>query len=77
MGWSCSQNGGSRSVFKILVSNLTGRPWCRTEDNITIDLEEIVINMWNWVGSAHIRDYMRALVNAALNLRMSKKFKIS
>ena len=37
-----------------------------------MDLEEIGINMGNWVDSAQDRDYWRALVNAALNLRVSK-----
>ena len=35
-------------------------------------LEEIGIIAGNWVDSAHVRDYWRALVNAALNLRVSK-----
>ena len=33
-----------------------------------MDLEEIGINAGNWVGSAHDRDYWRALVDSALNL---------
>ena len=44
-----------------------GRPRRRWEDNIRIDLEEIGINAGNWVDSA--QDW-RALVNAALNLRV-------
>ena len=35
-----------------------------------MDLEEIGINAGNWVHSAQDRDYWRALVNAALNLRV-------
>ena len=35
-----------------------------------MDLEEIDINTRNWVDSAQDRDYWRALVNAALNLRV-------
>ena len=42
----------------------------RWEDNITMDLEEIGINAGNWVDLAQDRDYWRALVNAALNLRV-------
>ena len=42
---------------------------CRWEDNTRMDLEEICINTRNWVDSAQDRDYWRALVNAALNLR--------
>ena len=47
-----------------------GRPRRRWEYNIRIDLEEIGINAGNWVNSAQDRDYWRALVNAALNLRV-------
>jgi hypothetical protein len=35
-----------------------------------MDLKEIDINTRNWVDWAHDRDYWRALVNAALNLRV-------
>ena len=37
-----------------------------------MDLEEIDINMRNWVDSDQDRNYWRALVNAALNLRVPK-----
>ena len=43
------------------------RPRRRWGDNIRIDLKEIGINTSNLVDSAQDRDYMRALVNAALN----------
>ena len=64
-----------RSAFKILIGKPTGkiplgRPRRRWEDNIRMDLEEIGINAGNWVDSAQCRDYWRALVNAALNLRV-------
>ena len=64
-----------RSVFKILTGKPTGkrplgRPRRRWEDNIRMDLKEICINTRNWVDSAQDRDYWRALVNAALNLRV-------
>ena len=48
-----------------------GRRRRRWEDNIRIDLEEIGINAGNWVDSAQDRNYWRALVNAALNLRVA------
>ena len=61
----------SRSAFKTLTDKSTGkrplgRPRRRWEDNIRIDLEEIGINAGNWVDS----NYRRALVNAALKLRV-------
>ena len=46
------------------------RPRRRWEDNIRMDLEEIGINAGNWVDSAQDRNYWRALVNGALNLRV-------
>ena len=53
-----------RSAFKILTGKRPlGRPRRRWDDNIRMDLEEIGIN-------AQDRKYWRALVNAALNLRV-------
>ena len=46
------------------------RPRCRWEDIIKMDLKEIGINMRNWVDSIQDRGYWRALVNAALYLRV-------
>ena len=37
-----------------------------------MDLKEIGIDTRNWVDLAHVSDYLRALVNAALNLRVLK-----
>ena len=67
----------SRSAFKLLTGNPTGkRPLGRSrrrwEDNIRMDLEEIGINAGNFVDSAQDRDYWRALINAALNLRVPR-----
>ena len=64
-----------RSVCKILTGKPTGkrplgRPRRRWEDNIRMDLEEIGISAGNWVDSAQDRNYWRALVNVALNLRV-------
>jgi hypothetical protein len=36
-----------------------------------MDLEEIGINVGNWVDSAQDNDYWRAHMNAALNLRVT------
>jgi len=63
----------SRIAFKILTGTPTGkrpigRPRRRWEDNIRMDLEEVGINAGNWVASARDRDYLKALVNAALKL---------
>ena len=45
-----------------------GRPRRRWEDNIRMDLEEV--NAGNYDDSAQYRNYWRALINAALNLRV-------
>ena len=47
-----------------------GRPRRRWKDNIGMDLKEIGVNTRNWVDSAQDRDYLRVLVNVALNLRI-------
>ena len=64
-----------RSSFKVLTGKRTGkiplgRPRRRWEDNIRMDLEEIGINVGSWVNPAQDRNYWRALVIAALNLRV-------
>ena len=64
-----------RSSFEILTGKPTGkrplgRPWRKWEDNIRIYFEKIGINAGNWLDSAQDRNYWRALVNAALNLRI-------
>ena len=61
--------------MKILTGKPTGkrplgRPRRRWEDNIRMDLEEIGINVGNWVDWAQDRNYWKALVNAALSLRV-------
>ena len=75
MSWSLARNEKGRSAFKILIGKPTGkRPSGRSrrrwEGDIRMDLEEIGINAGNWVSSAQDRNYWRALVNAALNLRV-------
>ena len=67
---------GGRRAFKIRTGTPAGnkplgRPRRRWEDNIRMDLKEIGINTRNWVDTAEYRDYWRALVNAALNLRIA------
>ena len=72
---SCFVGSSVVAAFKILPGKPTGkrplgRPRRRWEDNIRMDLEEMGINAENWVDSAQDRNYWRALVNAALNLRV-------
>ena len=69
-------------IFKILTDKHTrkrplGRPRRRWENNIRMDLKEIGINTKNLVVSALDRDYLRALVNAALKLSGSISYGVS
>jgi hypothetical protein len=48
-----------------------GRNRRRWEDNTIIDFNEISINVRNWTDTTLDSDYLRALVNAALNLHVS------
>ena len=62
-----------RSVFEIITSKPTGkrsliRPRPRWEVNIRVNLKRICVNTRKWIDATH-REYWRALVNAALNLR--------
>jgi hypothetical protein len=59
-----------RHAFKIITGKPLGRPGCKWEDNIRMDLKERGTNTTDWVDSAQDRDYWRALVNAALNLQI-------
>ena len=59
-----------RRTFKILTGTPTGkRPsgklGHRWEDNSRMDLKKIGISTRNWIDLAQVKDYWRALVNAA------------
>ena len=65
-----------RSALKILRGKPTakiplGKPGRRWEDNIRMDIKEIDVNTTNWIDLAQDIDYLRALVNGALKLRVS------
>ena len=64
-----------RCAFKIVIDKPAGKrplgnPRRRLEDNIRMHLKEIGIDTRNWADLAQDRDYWRALVNVALNLRV-------
>ena len=64
-----------RSSFIILTGKPTGKiPLLRSrrrwEENARIDFEEIIINAGNWFDSVQDRNCWRALVDAALNVRV-------
>jgi hypothetical protein len=47
-----------------------GRPRCRWEDNIKMDLREIGFGDVDWIHLAQDRDRWQALVNMVMNLRV-------
>ena len=67
--------GERRGVYRVLVGKpegkrLLGRPRCRWEDNIKMDLQEVECGGMDWIELAQDRDRWRALVNVVTNLRV-------
>jgi len=44
-----------------------GRPRCRWEDNIKMDLQEVGGGCWDWLELAQDRERWRALVSKVMN----------
>jgi hypothetical protein len=67
--------GEKRNVYRLLVGKPKGkrplgRPRCRWEDNIRMDLGEVGWGGVDWIGLTKDRNRRRALVNSVLNLRV-------
>jgi hypothetical protein len=67
--------GEKRNEYRILVrkpegKRPLGRPICRWEDNIKMDIREIGCGGMDWVDLAQDMDQLRALVNTVMNLRV-------
>jgi hypothetical protein len=65
----------ARDVYRILAvrpesKSKMGRPRCRWEDNIKLDLREIGIDWVNWIQLGQDRVQWRAFVNAVMNIRV-------
>jgi hypothetical protein len=65
--------GGKRNVYRILVRKPggkipLGRPRCRWDDNIKINLREIGWGGMDWIDLAQDRDQWRADVDTVMNL---------
>ena len=61
-----------RGVHKVLVGKpegkrALGRPRCRWEDNIKMDLQELGRGSGDWMELAEDRDSWRALVSTVMN----------
>jgi hypothetical protein len=66
---------GEKNAYWILVGKPEGkrplgRPKCRWEDNIRMELREIGWGGMDWIDLAHDRDQWKALVNTVMNLRV-------
>jgi hypothetical protein len=77
MRWEgeCSTNGGKRNAYRLLVGKpegkrRLGRPRHRWVDNVRMNLGEFGCSDVDWIGQAHDRNRLRALVNSILNLRL-------
>ncbi|KAJ4427810.1 hypothetical protein ANN_25493 [Periplaneta americana] len=70
-----SPMGESRNAYRVLVGRPEGkrplgRPRCRWEDNIKMDLREVGCDGRDWINLAQDMDQWRAYVRAAMNLRV-------
>jgi len=69
---SSAYGGGERCVHgfggETWGKEPLGRPRCRWEDNIKMDLQEVGCGGMDWIDLAHDRDRRRALVNEVMNL---------
>ena len=67
--------GKFRNAYKVLVGKPEskrplGRPRCRWDDNIKVDLREVCCDARDWIALAEDRDQWRAYVRAVMNLRV-------
>ena len=75
MGRTCSTYGEIQKCIEILVGKPEGkrplgRPRCRWEDNIKMDLREVGCDPGDWIYLAEDWDQWRAYVRAVMNLRV-------
>jgi hypothetical protein len=67
--------GEKRNTYRILVGKPEGerplgKPRCRWEDNIRMDLREIRWGGMDWINLPQDRDQWRVLVNTVMNIRV-------
>ena len=71
MGWACSTYVVEERLYRVLVGKSEGkrplgRPKCRWEDNIKLDLQDVECGGVDWIDLAQDRDRWRGLVNALM-----------
>jgi hypothetical protein len=74
MDGTCNKYGERSGVYRVVVGKPEGkrplgRPRCRWEDNIKMDLQEEGWGM-NWNDLAQDKDSWRALLNEVMNLQV-------
>ena len=74
--------GEGRGVHRVLLGKPEGkrplgRPICRWEDNIKMDLQEVGRGFGDRMELAQDRDRWQALMSTVMNLRVPKKWGIS
>ena len=67
--------GERRGAYSVLLGKPEGkrplgRPRCRREDNIRMDIQEVGCGGMEWIDLARERDRWRDVVNAVMNLRV-------
>jgi hypothetical protein len=72
---ACSAYGEGRGVYRVLVGKPEvkrpmGRPRCRWEDNIRVDIQEVGCGDMDWIKLAQDRHRWLALVNEVMKLRV-------
>jgi hypothetical protein len=75
MGRACNTHLSEEKCIHGLVgkpegTRRLGRPRCRWEDNINMDLGEMAWGGMDWINLAEDRDQWRALVKTVMNLRV-------
>ena len=75
MGGACGVYGEGKGMYRVLVrkpegKRPLGRPRCRWEDNIRMDLQEVGGGCGKWVELAQDRERWQALVSMVMNFRV-------
>jgi hypothetical protein len=75
VGEACGTHGRGEKIYKVLAGKPEGkrplgRPRCRWEDGIRMDLREIGLGGVDWIRLSQDRDRWRAIVSAVMNLQV-------
>jgi hypothetical protein len=76
MGGACLSEGGGGEACAGFLRGKTegksppGRSWCRWEDIIKVDLQEVGCGGMDWIELAHDRHNWQVLVNWVMDLRV-------